>query len=165
MICEHRMVYLPAGASARTYSRESSGGAKSAVGSAGSVRAGPGSHGLSCLPSQEWGSWEALGQAQPQAVDTILGTGKVGGWAGTWAHRWAWFGRVHDWAGLWGAGDRPCCGVTGAGAGGPGGVTWGPGPWSVWRGRAQRGWSGLAVPWGHDMRGKSHIPGVRRSPL
>jgi len=34
-----------------------------------------------------------------------------------------WPGR----AGLWGAGDQPCCGVTGAGADGPGGLEWGPG--------------------------------------
>lgn len=32
-------------------------------------------------------------------------------------------------AGLWGAGDRPCCGVPGAGAVGPKELTWGPGPW------------------------------------
>lgn len=30
-------------------------------------------------------------------------------------------------AGLWGAADRPGCGVAGAGADIPGGLTWGPG--------------------------------------
>lgn len=25
-----------------------------------------------------------------------------------WVHRWLWLG----WTGMWGAGDRPCCGVT-----------------------------------------------------
>ena len=29
-------------------------------------------------------------------------------------------------AGLWGAGDQPCCGTAGAGTDGPGGLNWGP---------------------------------------
>jgi len=40
-----------------------------------------------------------------------------------WARWGPWPGRV----GLWRAGDRPCCGITGVGAGGPEGLTQGPG--------------------------------------
>jgi len=55
-----------------------------------------------------------------------------------------WLGR----AGLWGAGDRPCCSITGAGADSPGGVTWVP--WIVGRVRgglwmAEQGHCDLAV--------------------
>jgi len=35
--------------------------------------------------------------------------------------------QAHGWAGLWGAGDQPCCGIPGAGAGGAGGLKWGSG--------------------------------------
>lgn len=45
-------------------------------------------------------------------------------------YRLAWLSRAHGQAELWGAGDQPCCSITGAGAGGPGGLTWGPGPWA-----------------------------------
>lgn len=38
------------------------------------------------------------------------------------AQRGPWPGR----AGLWGAGDWPCCDITGAGTGGPGELKWGP---------------------------------------
>lgn len=31
---------------------------------------------------------------------------------------------------LWGAGDHPCCGMVGAGADGPGGLTWGSESWA-----------------------------------
>lgn len=49
------------------------------------------------------------------------------------AHRWIWFGGVCDQAGQ-GCGelDQSCCSVAGARLGGPGGLTKGPGPWTVW---------------------------------
>lgn len=39
---------------------------------------------------------------------------------------WPMAGRVE----LWGAGDHPCCGMVGAGADGPGGLTWGSESWA-----------------------------------
>lgn len=47
---------------------------------------------------------------------------------------------------LWGAGDRPCCGVTGPGADGRGGLTGAVGRWGKPRGR--QGQPGLWVPLG-----------------
>ena len=76
-----------------------------------------------------------MGQSQPWASGTSLGMSQ--GWTKAWACGPSlgdpWAGR----AGLWGAGDQPCCGITGAGADSPGGLRWGPGPWAG--GRASGG--------------------------
>jgi len=51
---------------------------------------------------------------------------------------------VHGRAGLWGAGDWPCWDFTGAGAGDPRGVTWGPGLWAGW---GEPGGAGIGSDW------------------
>ena len=51
-----------------------------------------------------------------------------------------WLGRV----GLWGAGDQPCCGITGAGADGPGGRNGVLGPGKV--GGSPGGWAAAVRP-------------------
>ena len=97
------------------------------------LRAGPGSQGLS-HPQPGAGQRRTTGQLQPLASGTSLGMGTGRGWdvgprVGP-ARQGPWLGRTR----LWGAGDRPCCGITGTGADGPGGLTWGPGLWAGWGG-------------------------------
>ena len=48
-----------------------------------------------------------------------------------------WPGR----AGLWGAGDQPCCGIAGAGTDWPEGLKWGPAPWQN-QVKPQGSWAG-----------------------
>jgi len=88
-----------------------------------------------------WGT----GAAPAPGVGHLPGDGdwprpdQVVGLRGGPAQQGPWPGR----AGLWGAGDRPCCGIAGAGADGPRGLTWGPGAWAGWgepRGGSGGGW-------------------------
>ena len=96
------------------------------------------------FPSQE--QLGVPGQPQPQAPGTSPARGQprpgqvVGPWVGL-ARQGPWLGR----AGLWGAGDQPCCSITGAGADGPREATQGPGPWAG--GESPRG-----LTWGSQGR-------------
>lgn len=89
------------------------------------------------VPSRS--SWGAVGQPQPWAVGTSLGTDRVqaGTWACGWAHAWQDLcpGRAEPWR----AGDWLCCSTTGAWAGGPRVLRWGPGPWAGWAGTGKAG--------------------------
>jgi len=123
--------------------------------------------GLRQGPSWLWG----LSQPQPGAGylrGTDRGSPSPGCRAPPWdggprvgpARRGPWPGR----AGLWGAGERPCCSVAGAGADGPGGLRrgpvpgtgwgesqglrWGPGPGTGWGFKDSQGWQ---CPWGPGL--------------
>lgn len=64
------------------------------------------------------------------------------------------------WAGLWGARDRPCCGI----AGGPGGLQWAAGPWGEPQGRG-RGQSDPWVPSGpNHLLGALSFKGLQQVP-
>lgn len=105
----------------------------------GSPEAEPGSQILSHRPIQEQGSQGAVGQPQPRATGTSMGTSQSQ--EGRWARVWP--GLVGPMAWLWGAGDRTFCRITGAGADGSGawhgvlghGQCWGA-PWWEGTGRA-----------------------------
>ena len=51
-------------------------------------------------------------------------------------------------AGLWGAGDQPCRGITGAGDDGPGRLKWVPGLWKSVNNKWLHIWMGLEIGWG-----------------
>lgn len=69
------------------------------------------------------------------------------GWGqtGTWVHRLAQLSGAHSWAGLWGPGVWPCCGISGEGTDILGRLIWGPGPWTR-RGKPWAWQAGLVVP-------------------
>lgn len=70
-----------------------------------------------------------------------MGTGQGQTQAGTWASRYAWLGRDR----LWRTGARPCCSVTGTGAGSPGAdmASWAVGRVGHWAGTL----GPIGVPW------------------
>lgn len=84
---------------------------------------------LSHCPSQKQGSWGDTRAAPVLAIGHLPGDmdrQRLGWDIGTWvglAHLSPWLGM----AGLWGAGDCPCCNAAGAGADGAGGLMGGPG--------------------------------------
>lgn len=80
-----------------------------------------------------WEARGALGQPQFWALGTSLGTGMHQGWAG-----------------MWGAGNKPCCSVTGSGANISRGLRWGPGPWAGWGRTGGQGQSVLRQPQDQD---------------
>ena len=70
-----------------------------------------------CVPPCPGHRAPPWGRGQAKAVGLQVGLAQQGSWPGQ--------------AGLWGAGDRPCWGMAGAGADSPGELTWGPGPWAL----------------------------------
>lgn len=63
-------------------------------------------------PSRWQGSWRHWGSPSPSTGHL---PGDSWGWAGQKAWEWAWLSRAHGWAGLWGAGAWPHCGLAGHG--------------------------------------------------
>lgn len=53
----------------------------------------------------------------------------------------AWWGPWLGWARLRGAGEQPCCSVSGVGTEGPRGLVWGSGPWAGLQKSSRGGWA------------------------
>ena len=111
----------------RTPAAPCSHGARSNGGSPRRVSGqGPAARARPTAPARSRAARGEPGQPQSRPSGTSLGTGTgrdMGPWVGP-APWGPWPGR----AGLGGAGERPCCGVAGAGADGQGVLGCGPGP-------------------------------------